>query len=225
MGTPPTSGLAAALFGRTRIRVLGLFLSHADETYYMREVVRATGAGLGAVQRELARLSQAGILQRTVRGHQVFYRANQACPIFSEMRTLIVKTVGIADVLRDALAGFSSKIHVAFLYGSMARGTETAASDVDLLVIGDISFAEVVAALAPVQERLGREVNPSVYPSGEFQRKLGQGHHFLTALLHEPKVFVLGDEHELERLAQGRLAHRAPNQQGRNRRSARGRRS
>lgn len=225
MRTEPRSGLAAALFGKTRIRLLGLFLTHSDEAYYMREVARATGAGLGAVQRELTRLSQAGILQRTVRGHQVFYRANKTCPIFSEMRALIVKTVGIADVLRDALAGFPNRIHVAFLYGSMARGTETAASDVDLLVIGDISFAEVVAALAPVQERLGREVNPSVYPSREFQRKLGQGHHFLTALLHEPKVFVLGDEHELERLAQGKLAHRAPNQQARNRRSAGGRRS
>jgi predicted nucleotidyltransferase len=114
---------------------------------------------------------------------------------------LALKTTGIADVLRDALAPFVKRIRVAFIYGSLTRGEECAASDVDLLVVGNVKFAEVVSALSPVQETLGREINPTVYPSSEFKSKLAGGHHFLKTVVHGNKVFLIGDKSELERLA------------------------
>jgi predicted nucleotidyltransferase len=173
------------------------------------------------MQRELKRLSEAGIILRQVRGRQVFYQANRQCPIFPELQGLLVKTVGVADILRKALAALADRIQVAFLYGSMVKGSARSASDVDVLVIGEITFAELVAALCPAQERLGREVNPSVYPRKEFCGKLAQHHHFLTSVLKEPKVFLVGDEHELARLAQSGMANRASNQPARDRRLVR----
>jgi predicted nucleotidyltransferase len=212
MGTHPKQGdLAAALFGKTRREVLALLFSRADESFYLREVVRRAAVGSGAVQRELQRLADVGIVVRRVRGRQVYYQANRQCPVFPELQGLLVKTAGVTDVLRVALAGLVDRIRVAFLYGSMAKGTARSDSDVDVLVVGDATFAEVVSALSSAQERLGRDVNPSVYPRGEFSRKLAQGHHFLSSVLREPKVFLLGDEHELARLAKGRMARRASN--------------
>src|SRR5205807_9201083 len=126
-----------------------------------------------------------------------FYQANRQCPLFPELQGLLVKTVGVADVLRAALAGLADRIQVAFLYGSMVKGSARSGSDVDVLVVGEVTFAELVRALGAAQERLGREVNPSVYPPNEFCRKLAQQHHFLTSVLREPKVFLVGDEHEL----------------------------
>ena len=119
---------------------------------------------------------------------------------------MLVKTVGVTDVLRAALSGLADRIQVAFLFGSMAKGSARSNSDVDVLVVGEISFGELVSALASAQEKLGREVNPSLYPSSEFARKLAQHHHFLTSVLKEPKVFLVGDENELARLAKRRMA-------------------
>src|SRR5207249_8917501 len=153
MGTQPRmDGLLAALVGHTRCAVLALFFSRADEAFYLRQVVRYVGAGLGAVQRELRRLSEAGIIRREVRGRHVYYQANFECPIFGELHGLVVKTAGVADVLRSALAGLVARTATSFVYGSLAKGTGQAASDVDLMVVGDVTFAEVVAALGPAQE-------------------------------------------------------------------------
>lgn len=198
--------LSGTLFGKTRRAVLSLLYSHTDESFYLREIARAAGVGLGAVQRELARLSDAGIIRRTVRGNQVYYRANPECPIFAELQSLVVKTAGVGDVLRAALTSLATRIQVALIYGSFARGKERRGSDVDLLVVGDVTFAEVVSALGEAQETLGREINPTVYPPAEFRSKLGEGHHFLTSVSKEPRIFLIGDEHELERLAKKRLA-------------------
>jgi len=198
--------LSAALFGKTRRAVLSLLYSHTDEAFYLREIARAAGLGLGAVQREVKRLSETGIIRRTVRGHQVYYQADPGCPIFQELKSLVIKTVGVGDVLRAALAPLADRIVVALIYGSFARGDEQRGSDVDLLVVADVTFAEIVSALGGAQETLGREINPTVYPPTEFQSKLGEGHHFLTSVSKEPRIFLIGGEHELERLAQKRLA-------------------
>jgi predicted nucleotidyltransferase len=216
---------AALLFGRTRGRVLGLLLGHADEAYYLRQIARLTGAGPGAVQRELGQLTAAGLLQRTVRGRQVYFQANRGAPVFSELRSIFAKTTGLADILRQALAPVMDRGAVAFVFGSAARGELRAGSDIDLLVVGDVDFATVVAALAPAQERLGRDVNPSVYPPAEFRDKIAQRHHFLTSVLREPRLFVIGGDDELVGLGAKRLGSAAPDKPSRDPRPPGGRRT
>ena len=198
--------LSAALFGKVRRVILALFYTRVDEAFYLRQIARATGVGLGAVQRELQQLSRVGIIGRTVRGRQVYYQANPTCPIFSELKSLVVKTAGVGEVLRSALAPVSDGINAAFIYGSMARGTAVRSSDIDLLVIGDATFSDVVSALGPAQDTLGREVNPTVYPKDEFKAKASAGQHFLRDVLKGPKIFLVGNEGELKRLAGKRLA-------------------
>lgn len=198
--------VSTTLFGKTRRAVLSLLFTHTDEAFYLRQIVRAIGAGLGAVQRELKRLTEAGIIRRTVRGRQVYYQANPDCPLFAELRGLVIKTAGVGDVLRAALAPLADRIHLALIYGSLARGEERRSSDIDVLVVGEVTFGEVVAILAPAQETLGREINPNVYPSAEFRSKLAAGHHFLRTVIGGPKLFLIGDEYELARLAKKRLA-------------------
>jgi predicted nucleotidyltransferase len=203
MGTNSTNqNMTAALFGRARRAVLGLLYAHPDESFYVRQVVRAAGVGQGAVQRELRRLSAAGIIEREQHGRQVFYRASRACPVFSELHALMVKTAGMADILRQALEPLADSVLLAFVYGSLASGEENARSDVDVMVIGKASFGEVVQALRPAEEKLAREVNPTVYPAAEFRAKLAAEHHFLTSAVKGAKVFLIGDEHDLAGLAE-----------------------
>lgn len=200
------NNLGAALFGKTRRSLLALFYGHPDRSFYLREVVRTIGAGQGAVQRELAQLTAVGLLLRTRRGNQVYYQANPQTPVFTELKSLIVKTAGVADVVREALAELAENIIVAFVHGSLARGRGQAGSDVDLVVIGDLSFGEVVTALRPAQERLQREVNATVYSATEFRKKLRAGHQFLTRIMTTPKIFLAGGDHELANLGPKRLA-------------------
>ena len=170
MGTTGTAtGLAEVLFGKNRRRVLSLLLGHADEAFYLRQIVRASGGGVGAIQRELRQLVECGIACRTARGKEVYFQANPRCPIFAELRGLLLKTAGLADVLRTALAPLADQIEVALVFGSMVQGKERPESDIDVLVVGRVSFADVVAAIGPAQEQIGREVNPSVYPPDEFR--------------------------------------------------------
>jgi len=201
-----SSNLSASLFGKTRRAVLSLLYSQADEAFYLRQIARAAGGGLGAVQRELRQLSDAGIIQRTAKGRQVYYQANPKCPIFPELKSLMVKTAGVGDILRSALAPLVDRIAVAFIYGSIAHGEEYRDSDVDVLIIGNATFAEVVDALSPAQETLGREINPTVYPPTEFESKVAEGHHFLKSVLSEGKIYLIGDEDQLARLAGKGLA-------------------
>lgn len=208
MGTKSeASGLSATLFGKTRRAIFSLLFTHADEAFYLRQLVRAAGVGLGAVQRELNQLTEAGIIRRSVRGRQVYFQANPDCPIFEELKNLVTKTAGVADVLKAALAPLADRIRIALIYGSVARGKEKRASDVDLLVVGDAAFSEIVSALAAAQQTLRREVNPTVYPPGEFTSKLAAGHHFLKTITKNERLFLIGDERELARLAQKRLMH------------------
>lgn len=195
------SPVATALFGKARRAVLTLLFGRPDESFHVRAVVRAAGVGSGAVQRELRALEQVGIVERRTEGRQVYYRANPRCPIFGELCAIVAKTVGLADVVRDALEPLRPRIRVAFIYGSAARGALTAGSDVDVMVIGPVPFREVAEALYGAQERLGREVNPSVFAAAEWKQRLQRGEHLVTQVTDAEKIFLMGDERELAGLA------------------------
>jgi DNA-binding transcriptional ArsR family regulator len=197
--------LIDALLPGTRQKVLALLLTHPGEEYHFREVVRQVGVKQGAVQRELATLTSVGILSKRRQANLTLYQANESCPVYQELRGLLVKTLGLADVLREVLLPLGAKVQVAFVYGSFAKGEETPGSDVDLMVIGDAAFGEVVDAVAPAEGRLGREVNPIVHSVREFGQRCREGQHFLNTVLGEEKLFVIGGSDELERLAQERL--------------------
>jgi predicted nucleotidyltransferase len=204
--TSPRNSIGSALFSKNRRAVLALLFGHPDQSYYLRQIVRACGGGVGAVQRELGQLATARIIRRTVRGNQVYFQADPSCPVFEELKGLMVKTAGVADVLRSALAPLADRIALAFLFGSIARAQQGRPSDVDLMVVGNVGFSEVVAALASAQEQLAREVNPVVYSPEEFHSKALVGQHFLRRVLKTQRIFLLGDENELARLAPQRLA-------------------
>jgi predicted nucleotidyltransferase len=227
MGTLPKHGsggehLAEVLFGRTRQRVLGWLFGHPDEAFYLREIVRQTGGAPGAVQRELEALTRAGLISREARGRHVYFQANRASPVFTELQSIVSKTVGLVDVLREMLTPLGDRIRVAFVFGSAARNGLRRTSDIDVIIVGTASFSDVVAALTPAQARLGRDVNPTVYAPREFRQKLQAGHHFLTRVLEEPITFVVGESDELGRLGAKRVADQTPDERGRDSRSSRG---
>jgi predicted nucleotidyltransferase len=201
----PEAPRLSNLFGKTRKSILALLFSHPDESFYARQIFRLAGIAPGAGQRELTWLSASGIIQRSVSGNQVYYQANPECPIFQELKSIITKTFGIGDVLRTFLAPLANRIKVGILYGSMVDGRETKASDIDLLVVGNVTFAEVAEKLTPAQDLLKREINPTVFSVSEFQKKLIDGHHFLSSVLKSNFHYVLGDEIELKRMAEKRM--------------------
>jgi predicted nucleotidyltransferase len=208
MGTP-VGALARVLFGQGRRSILALLYGHTDERFYLREIARRAGTGIGATQSELRQLTEAGLISRVLRGHQVYYQANRANPVFAELKSILAKTSGIRDILRGVLSPLASRIKLSLVYGSIARGEETSSSDVDLMVVGDVSFADVVSALNESEAKLGREVNPTVYGPAEFREKLAAKNHFLLTIAKEKKLFVIGDEREFRRLRQERLTRRA----------------
>jgi len=200
------TSLADLIFGRTRGAILALLYGRADQTFYTRQIAREVAASVGAVQRELENLTKVGLVIRTALGSQVFYQANRDAPIFSEMHSLVNKTVGIFTMLRSALRPLSTQVAVAFVYGSVARQAETAQSDIDLMVVGKASIDDVISHLASVEKNTGRPINPTVYSVSEFKAKVADGNHFLRAVLKDPKVFLLGDEDELGKVGGVRLA-------------------
>lgn len=193
--------LMELLFGTYRQRVLSLLLLHPDSSYYVRELARLTGTNAGTLHKELTRLAQAGLLLRQEQGNQVRYQANRACPVFPELAGLFRKTCGLVDVLADALRPLADEILLAFVFGSMARGDEQAGSDVDIMVIGTPAFADVVKALYPAQDILQREINPVIYSPQEAGRRIEAGDDFVRELLAKPKLWVIGTEHDLGKLA------------------------
>jgi len=200
---------AVLLFGAYRRDVLALLLLHPEESRHVREIARAIGKAPGTLLRELNALAAAGVLTRKPVGNQVHFQANPACPIYEDLRSILKKTVGVADVLREALAPLRDRIRAAFVYGSVARGDERARSDLDVMVVGEAGFGDVVAALAPAQESLRREVNPNVYPALEFRKKLAAGEPFLKRVLAERKIFIVGGEDDLGKPAAHRQAQGA----------------
>jgi predicted nucleotidyltransferase len=172
-----------------------------DDVYYLRQISRITGIGMGALQRELKLLAEGGIISRVVRGRQVFYQTNRTCAIFDELKSIVIKTVGVGDILKAALTPCVDLINVALIYGSFAAGKEKRGSDIDVLIVGEVSFEKIVSVFDGAQKTLGREINPVVYPVDEFRSKLVNDHHFLAAVVEEPVIFLIGDKSELERLA------------------------
>lgn len=202
------NSLPSILFGKTRRAVLAVLFSRIDEPFYLRQLSRITGIRMGSLQWELKQLTEGGIINRTTRGHQVYYQANKECPIFNELKSIVIKTVGIGDILRNALTPIADRIAVAFIYGSFATGKERPGSDIDVLIVGDVTFSEVVNALQEAQNTIGREINPTVYPVKEFKAKLADNHHFLKTVMGGPIIFLIGDKGELEKLAGKQLVNR-----------------
>ena len=193
------------LFGQTRGRVLALLYGAPDETFFVRQIARQVETSVGTVQRELALLADAGLIKRSAVGSQVFYQANQEHPEFPELRALIAKTTGVFQMLKAALAPLSSRISLAFVYGSVARGEEKAASDIDLMAIGSITLDEVLDAVSPVEKQLRRPVNPTIYSLEDVRARLHEGNHFLQSLRKSRKVFLIGDEDEFRKISTTRL--------------------
>ena len=189
--------LTSLLFTDYRRKVLALLLLHPEQQYHQREIARMTGTVSGTLSRELAKLVEAGLLLKVAIGNQMHYRANRQCPVFEELASILRKTSGLADVLGEALLPLAAQIECAFVFGSMASGKASAASDIDLMLIGDADFAEVIRVLYPLQERLGREINPKTYRRAEWQALTEQQGAFIREILIKPKLFVMGSEADL----------------------------
>ncbi len=197
-GGAAADGLAAALFTPVQRRLIGLLYGQPGRAFGSGELIRAARSGTGAAHRQLQRLEKAGIIASRRIGNQKQYLANTACPIFPELRGLVVKTFGLVEPLRAALAPLSDRIELAFVFGSVAKGTERAGSDLDLLVVSDdLSYPEVYQVLARAEEVLGRPVNPTVLKCAEWRRKRSARDSFARRIAEQPKLFVIGDEGDL----------------------------
>lgn len=192
--------LSDLLFAGYRQRVLGLLLLRPEQAYHVREIARLTDTPAGTLHKELSRLAEGGILRRAKRGNQVLYQADRACPIFEELASILRKTSGLASVIADALASEAAQIEAAFIFGSVAAGRDTAASDIDVMVIGDAGFSAVVTRLYPLQATLGREINPKVLSVTEWQKGVSGRDPFLAEVRSKPKIFLIGGEHDLAEL-------------------------
>lgn len=193
--------LGDLLFGQTRGGVLMLLYSRLDESFYVREIARRIGVSVGIVQRELETLYQVQLVHRRKTGNQVFYQANREHPVFSELSALVAKTLGIFEMIRSALVPLEKKIRWAFVYGSPARQQERAESDVDVMIVGDVSLDEVLPLLAEVGNTSGRAVNPTVFTETEFREKGKEGNHFVGSVMRGKKITLIGDEDEFGKVA------------------------
>ncbi len=198
------TSIATHLLGQTRAAVLGTLLLHPEDSLHVHELARRTGSSAGSLHRELRALADLGVLLRQEVGRQVHYRANSASPVFAELAGLLRKTAGLADVLHDALLPLGKKVALAFVFGSVAAGSERPGSDVDLMVLGSASFADLARALAPAHEVLGREINPTAMAPREFARKLAAGDGFARSVAKGPRIWLMGGEDDFAELA----AHR-----------------
>jgi predicted nucleotidyltransferase len=192
------TAIADALFSKVRQRVLGVLFGTPDRSFYTNEVIGLAQSGAGAVQRELADLAAAGLLTVRKQGNQKHFQANAASPVFTELRGLVLKTMGLADVLRAALAPLAPQIEHAFVFGSIAKQQDTAASDVDLLVVSDtLGYGDVFAALEGASQTLGRTINPALYSAADFQTRLQGDNAFINRVMQQPKIWLIGQEESL----------------------------
>jgi uncharacterized protein len=198
--------LEALLGSKLRAKVLGWLFTHPDERYFVRQLTTLLKEDSTNVSRELARLEKTGILVSTTEGRQKYYQANRQSPLFNELHGLMLKTVGVADIIKKALEPRMADIKLAFIFGSVAKRAENRFSDIDLLVVGDITFGDVVDLISTAEETLSRELNPVVYTLTEFNKRLSENHYFIRDVLSGDKIFVIGDENELKALVGKRLA-------------------
>ena len=200
---------AEVLFGAYHRRILALLLLRPEQSFYVREIARLVEVPAGSLHRELKRLAESGLLLREPAGNQVLYRANCDCPVFSELAGFFRKTIGLADVLREALTPLASEIDLAFIFGSVAQGKERITSDVDVFVVGSVSFTDVVKAFSKTHEHLGREINPVVMPKNDFQKKHAESERFVTRVVKEPKLFLIGTANDIGKLTKDRAAKKS----------------
>jgi predicted nucleotidyltransferase len=198
--------LEALFTSQARVEVLKLFFLHSSGRHYMREIASLTNQPVRAIQRELARLEGGGLLLSSVEGNRKYFQVNRQSPVFFELRSLMVKTAGIGDLLKQILKERSDAIRVAFIFGSFARGAETASSDLDLMIIGDLGGRELSRLLVPLKEQLDREINPVTIRTDEFRENAERGDSFTQSILNEPKIFLVGDGDGLQTLVGGRAA-------------------
>jgi predicted nucleotidyltransferase len=197
-GRDPRASLADALFSTVQQRVLGLLFGQPERSFYTGELIQLVGAGSGAVQREIARLEKSGLITMRRSGVQKHYQANSKSPLFRELRSIARKTVALAEPLRAALSPLEKDIAAAFVYGSVAKHRDTAASDVDLMVLSDsLTYGDVFRALEPSSARLGRRVNPTVYSPAEWTKRVRTGNAFVIRVVAQPKLWLIGSEHVL----------------------------
>jgi hypothetical protein len=202
--TATLASLATNLLGQSRAALLALLFEHPDEWFQSRQLARYAAISPGTVHRELAALVALGLVSRRAEENAVRFKANEAAAVYPELKALLAKTAGAPQMLRGGLAALGEAVQLAFIYGSLARGEARANSDIDLMIVGSVSLAAVLKALRPAIETLRRDVNPSVYPKAEFTLKAHQGHSFIRRVMVEPKIFLIGDEHELRELSQDR---------------------
>lgn len=219
-----TSSLIDALVSRTKQQVLTATLLQPERRWYLLELARHMSVRPSSLQRDLKLLAEAGILKRYQNGNRVYFQADAACPIFAELSQILAKTVGIVDVLREVLEPMRDRITLAFVYGSVAVSSERSNSDIDLMVIGHVALSEIAPALRNAEQKLAREVNPNVYTPDEFRRRIAHQNHFLTSVLRDEPLFVIGAQDDLAKLTSGAADKAAPDQPARTRRST-GRRS
>ena len=195
------TGIAALFASSTLADLLRLFVMEPERAFYQRELQRLTGAHLRQLQRDLERLQRAGLVVAREHGNRVYYSAVRTHPAFADLRAVVVKTLGVGDVLRDALAGIEPHVALAFIFGSVARGDDTADSDVDLFVVGSVSRRDIAARLAPLAALLKREVNPVIMGLDDFTARLRSADHFVTSVLEGPRIWLVGDDGALAALA------------------------
>jgi len=197
--------LEALLGSKLRSKVLGWLFTHPDERYFVRQLTSLVKEDSTNVSRELSRLEKAGILVSTIEGKHKYYQANRQSPLFDELHGLMLKTVGVADIIKKALEPRMADIKLAFIFGSLAKKSENRFSDIDLLVVGNITFGEVVDLISTAEGTLNRELNPVVYTLSEFNKRVSENHYFISDILSGDKIFVVGDENELQSLVEKRL--------------------
>lgn len=200
MGTKKTS-LADALFTKATQNLIGLLYSQPDRDFYTNEIIRLSQAGSGVIQRELKKLTDAGLLNLKEVGNQKRYQANKNSPFFTELRSIALKSFGLADFLRETLKPMSQHIQIAFIYGSIAKQIDTASSDIDLLLIGNhLIYADFFKLFEAAEVKLGRKINPTLYSPNEWTRKLSAKNNFISKIMDQAKIFLLGNEDELKQL-------------------------
>jgi predicted nucleotidyltransferase len=199
MGNTKSNSIADVLFSGVQQRVLGLLFGQPDRSFYTNELAKLGKTGRGSLQRELERLTASGLVEMRLVGHQKHYQANKNSIIFQELRSISLKTFGLAEVLRDALSTHQSAIKFAFIFGSIAKGTDSSGSDIDIMVIADdLGYSELFEDLTKAETLLGRKVSPTLYSTNDFLKKKREDNHFISRVFDQPKIVLLGAEHDIE---------------------------
>ena len=198
---PQTITIGDALFTKTQQKILCLLFQKPDTTFYLNEIVLLAGIGKGTIKRELDKMTAANLLTIKHIGNQKHYQANSSAPVYSELIAITRKTFGIANIIRQSLEPIRESINFAFIYGSIAKATDTARSDTDLMIIGnDLAYADIMNLLIPAETELQRAINPSIYLLSDFNDKLQQGNRFLTRILQQEKIVIMGKENVIRKI-------------------------